>query len=132
VADVSYRIQVSQSGLNSIITGPVARNIEARGRRVLLAARANAPYRTGRLRSSLQMQVVNRNPPQVSIYSNLPYAVYQEKGTGIYAGRGYIYPTRAPFLVFTPKGSSRVVFARRVRGTPPTHFLERALEVAAR
>ena len=131
MATVSYTLDISTGMLTSALRGPVSADLKRRGQLVLAKARQLAPVRTGKLRASLQMRFVYvGGAPQVQIGSELPYAVYQEMGTGIYAGRGYIYPTRAKYLVFKPKGSSKLVFARRVRGTPALHFLERSIQEA--
>lgn len=53
--------------------------------------------------------------------SDLSYALYQEKGFGP------VYPVRAKFLRFTPKGSGVVVFAKRTRGLVGAHYLEKAV-----
>ena len=58
---------------------------------------------------------------QVQVFSNLHYAIYQERGT-----RGSVArPGR--MLRFKPKGSSTYVFAKRTGPVPATRFMERAL-----
>src|SRR6266446_4604166 len=44
----------------------------------------------------------------------------QDQGTGIYAGRGRIYPTNAKALVFFWQKVGRVIFAKSDVGTPAT------------
>ncbi|MEU4675304.1 hypothetical protein AB0F91_47085 [Amycolatopsis sp. NPDC023774] len=61
------------------------------------------------------------------------------RGTGVYVGRGPIRPRNAKFLVFKPKNMGPVraggrgsrggyVFAKQVKGVPPSPYLLRALE----
>lgn len=56
-----------------------------------------------------------------------PYDKAQEEGTGVYIGRGRIYPKRAKFLVFYWRKVGRVVAFRSVKGTPPTRFFSKAI-----
>ena len=135
MAEVSVSMLADRAALQAMLRAPwgmVSTDLQRRGQRVLSAARRNAPVDTGRLRSSLRMEVTSTSgPPAVRIVTNVPYAVYQEYGTGVYAGRGYIYPKRGKYLVFKGRGG-KLVFARRVKGVPATHFLERALPEASR
>lgn len=79
---------------------------------------------TGRMINSLQ---VRREPggdalvARYTISSPLFYTVFQEFGTRAHG------PVRAPFLVFTPKGGSGVVFAKWVRGVTPALFMTNAV-----
>ncbi|MGW0681819.1 HK97 gp10 family phage protein [Streptomyces sp. NPDC002754] len=115
--------------------GPVVRKVTADTRRVQAYAKQYAPVDNGPLRASITADVT-ANPARRNVTgrveSRLPYAIYQELGTGIYGPRGTpIRPKRGRYLVFTPKGASRPVFARQVRGTPPKRYLTRALAVMA-
>jgi hypothetical protein len=72
---------------------------------------------------------VTTNPkrPTYRVLNVAPHFKYQELGTPRSApGVGFIYPKRAQYLRFRPKGSNTFVFARRVRGVKPGHFLKRA------
>lgn len=60
------------------------------------------------------------------------FSLYPDQGTGIYVGRGYIYPRTAQALVFRPKGSAKVIFARRVKGQPAQHFMRNGLVAGIR
>lgn len=119
--------------------GPVARDLMRRGLRVETRAKANlagsgGPRRinTGRLRSSVTTTLVRvAGAPAVRVGSDVDYAVLIHNGTGIYGPSGSpIRPRSGRFLVFTPKGSSTVVFARQVRGMEPNPFLTNALAAA--
>lgn len=132
------RLEIHQSEVNKLLyatSGPVVRKVTADTRRVQSYARAYAPVDKGPLRSSITAEVAaqpSQNRVVGVVGSRLPYAIYQEKGTGIYGPRGApIRPKRAKRLVFVPKGGSQVVFAREVRGARPQRYLERALSVVA-
>ena len=56
-----------------------------------------------------------------SVSVNTNYASFQNDGTRAHG------PARARFLVFKPKGSNRLVFAKRVRGVTAARFMEKAL-----
>lgn len=115
--------------------GPVVRKVTADTRRVQAYAKAYAPVDKGPLKASITAEVtvdMARNRVTGRVGSRLPYAIYQELGTGIYGPKGApIKPKRGRYLVFTPKGSNQVVFARQVRGSPARHYLTRALAVMA-
>lgn len=55
-----------------------------------------------------------------AVGTTLFYAVYQEEGTRAHG------PVVAKFLRFTPKRSTKVVFAKWVRGVKPARFLRDA------
>lgn len=124
--------------------GPVVRDLLRRGQRVLNQARRLCPVDQGDLKRSLAMELrPERGGWAVRIGSNLEYAIYVHEGTGVYAGRGYIYPKRASVLRWPAKNQSgrgrrryrggrtdRYVYARRVRGVKARPFLRDALSVA--
>jgi hypothetical protein len=126
-------------------SGPVARFVEHRCQVVENLAKVHCPVDTGRLRASIKHRVRVAGRAVVgTVGTNVRYGQFVHEGTGIYGPRGqWIYPQRGQFLVFQvkrpfgpmPRGKKRpapgrrpVVFARRVRGTPPTHFLTAGLE----
>ncbi len=114
------------------------------GQRVQNVARRRAPKNTGKMAATITV-VVGSAPGFVfaDIGSFLSYAIWQHEGTGIYAGRGFIRPKRARFMKFKPgrpvgplqgggkftRGASApgYVYARKVRGIPPSPFLTSAL-----
>jgi hypothetical protein len=116
-------------------SGPVVRKVTRDARQTQAYAKQYAPVDQGPLRASITARVAAQ-PSQsrvvAMIGSALPYAIYQETGTGIYGPRGApIRPKRGPYLVFTPKGGNKPVFARQVRGAPATRFLTKALALTA-
>jgi hypothetical protein len=130
-------LQINERGVRALLTDPdgaVAQDLLRRGRNVAYYARRFCPVNTGRLRASITTELVQyAGNIAVLVGTNVNYAMYQHEGTGIYGPHGTpIVPVRAKFLRFRPRGSSDFVFARQVRGTPPTFFLRRALVAAAR
>ena len=100
-------------------------------------------YDTGRLSRAVTIErgrsrMFGRTMVVVRSYagSGEPAALPQwiNKGTGIYGPRRRpITPKKAKYLVFTPKGSSTVVFARSVRGMRPRPYMaDAARTVGAR
>lgn len=101
---------------------------------------------TGKLRDSLKHRVLSTPlGPTVSVYSELPEALWVNSGTA-QDGAGFIYPVNSRLLRFNPSrrnshaGATGVVrgrggrfatayvFAPRVRGQKGTHFMETALK----
>ena len=90
-----------------------------------------APARTGSLARSIKVVKANAKKLLALVGTNLFYAPYQEFGTGIFVGKGYIYPKRAKVLRFKTRGG-KWVFARRVKGTPPKKYMTRARQDGVR
>lgn len=143
----SVSVRLDNRAIAAQLTGPngaVARDLLRRGQRVQNAARRLAPVDEGRLRASITTEVRGSGPSlTVRVGSNLKYAVYVHEGTGIYAGRGYIYPKRGRYLRWPVKNNSgsgnrryrggstsRYAFAKRVRGVKGRPFLRDALDAA--
>lgn len=141
---MTVNVDLNEANLRELLTspaGPVVREVERYTRRTANLARMHAPADNGALRASITSSVVSRGEKIVGrVASPLAYARYQELGTGIYAGKGPIKPKTGKYLVFRPKtmgparagkpGKRGLVFAREVKGTPPTHFLENSLREA--
>lgn len=144
MASVSYTQRLDLSALDRLLRSPqggVAKDLLRRGLRVETQAKRNltgqdGPKRvdTGRLRASINTQMITRNgAPAVIVGTNVYYARFVHDGTGIYGPRHrLIRPIRAKRLRFRPKGSRRFVYARAVRGMAPNHFLANALRAAHR
>jgi hypothetical protein len=81
---------------------------------------ARAPVESGRLKSRIKAGRISVRGYHVRfmVRARTGYSLYPELGTGIYVGKGYIYPKRARSLVFKPQGSSRLIFAARIKGQP--------------
>lgn len=63
---------------------------------------------------------------EADVYSDVPYAAFQEEGTGIYGPSGQVIrPRRAKVLAWRSGG--KMVFAAWVRGSPAKHVLRDAL-----
>jgi hypothetical protein len=143
MATVHYSHQLDTAALRRVLSserGGLGRDLLRRGLKVETQAKRNlaggpsGPKRidSGRLRSSVTTVMVERNGDlAVLIGTNVRYARYVHDGTGIYGPRRQmIRPKRAKLLRFKPKGSSRYVFAKQVRGMVPNMFLVSALSAA--
>jgi hypothetical protein len=144
MATVNVTHAYSPDAIRVLLTSPqrgVVQDLLARGFRVETQAKRNlngegGPRRidTGRLRASVNTQLASKGGvPIVYIGTNVWYAILVHEGTGIYGRRGRpIVPRQAARLRFRPRGSSRYVYARQVRGMKPNHFLRNALAAARR
>lgn len=124
------------AALLSSPTGPVAKDLYRRGLKVQRKAKLNLqrnPMRvdTGRLRSSIQVQLVMvGGKPVVRVGTNVFYALYVHDGTGIYGPRGVpITPHTAKMLSWKAKSGKRV-YAKSVKGMRPNPFLKDAVMAA--
>lgn len=110
--------------------GGVGRELYRRGTRVQARARQLCPVDTGRLRSSITVEITSsRNRLACRVGTNVRYARLVHDGTGIYGPRSRpITPTHASVLAFTPRGGDTMVFASSVRGSPAVPFLQDALK----
>lgn len=130
-------IRLDAEALRDMLTGPhgaVLGELMRRARLVENKAKQLCPVDTGRLRSSIHHDeaVTESGEPVARVYSDVQYAMWVHEGTGIYGPRGTrIYPKNGRFLVFTPKGSSRKVFARSIAGMRGRPFLVDAMAAAA-
>jgi hypothetical protein len=86
-------------------------------RNMLLSGRT----KTGAMMRSVEIQQQSTGPrTRYRVHSDLFYTGFQEDGIGpVFARPGH-------FLVFTPKGSATVVFAKRTSGFPGGHFFRDA------
>lgn len=78
---------------------------------------------TGAMRAGVQHRPTSSKPlhTRKAIFTPVHYVRYQNEGTGGSVARP------GGVLVFTPKGTNTVVFAKRVRGIQPARFFEKAL-----
>jgi hypothetical protein len=113
-------------------TGPVARDLLARGHRWAGAARRQVGVDSGRLRGSIGVELTRAaGELAVRVGSNVRYARWHHDGTGLYGPhKTRIRPVRARALRFVVRG--RVVFARSVRGSRPNRFLTDTIWAARR
>lgn len=88
-------------------------------------AKELAPVDKSTLRKSILREVT---ADFGKVGSNIPYAKYQEFGTGVYGPKGSpIVPKRAKFLAWQSKGG-QWIRARSVAGVKPRHFLQGGLD----
>lgn len=110
------------------IVGP---EIFKRAKAVQFSARGLAGHETGRLSASIQTTPVKVTGYTIhsTIGTDVPYAMYNHDGTGIFGPNGTpICAKRKPYLVFWIDG--RKIVTKCVKGYPGTHFLVKALKVA--
>lgn len=126
---MAVRVSIDQGALNALLrspSGPVARELYRRGKRVEAAAKRLVGVDTGRLRASISTDLIARGGvPVARVGTRVRYGLVHHEG------HGWIYPKRpGGRLVFRPKGSRTLVFATKVRPVPGTHYLTRALPAA--
>jgi hypothetical protein len=122
-SDPTVRLALDYSKINSLVTDTTGLSCARAAKKASQRAKANAPKDKLKLTKSIAARKVRGGLVtmyQVGAYTF--YAGWQERGTGP------IYPVRAKFLRFTPKGSNRVVFAKRTRGVPASRYMKRAID----
>ena len=82
-----------------------------------------APHDKGGLRKNIYARQTGLTGIVGPDLKSTPYALYVHSGTGIYAGRGRIYPKRAKVLAF--KVGGKMVFAKSIKGQKANPFVER-------
>jgi HK97 gp10 family phage protein len=131
---VNVRIEIHGSVLNRLLrspTGPVARDMLKRGRKVQAAARRRINSRTGNLSRSIDVHIVIAGGAAgVKIGTDLFYAKFVHDGTGIHGPSNQpIKPRRrGGALSFQGRGGAVVVASSS--GQRGTHFLRNALRAA--
>jgi hypothetical protein len=126
-------VTVRKSGMKVFMAADMRMFSEKLGRQIVRDIRLFAPRgETGRTAATLAASAIKIRGYTIhfTVGSHSGHSLYPDQGTGIYAGRGYIRPKRARALVFRPKGSAAFVFAQRVKGQPPQHFMQKGLTVA--
>jgi HK97 gp10 family phage protein len=94
MSTVQVRIDSPElSQLLSSTSGPVAQDLTRRLIRVQNKARSLAPVDTGNLRGSITWEIRKRGNQLYGIVgTNVPYAIYMEKGTRYIAPRPFLAP----------------------------------------
>lgn len=114
VAVVGPQVDAAAYRAAQAVRGRAIRNIQRLGR-----------IATGEMIQGLQVRrAIGANlplTPRYDVFSSAKHTVFQELGTRPHG------PVRAPRLVFRPKGSSKVVYAKWVRGVTPGYFLNDAI-----
>lgn len=144
-------VTVRRAGIEEILHGEgsgghVHRYLRAKARETQRHARRLSPKRTGALRASIRALEPVDAPRRVriSIVVGVRYGLYQELGTGVYAGRGPITaPTSRGKLAYRFKPSNPAlardgkrigrrggfITVRSYKGTPAIHYMATALEL---
>lgn len=129
VARVTYHLGPAQKVIGEIVDGATYRAAQkVRGRAMSNIIRLGR-IDTGGMIQGLQVRRTGAAPgatltPYYEVTSTARHTGWQEDGTRAHG------PRRAPFMVFTPKGSSVVVFAKWVRGVTPGYFMRDAMNAA--
>lgn len=112
--------------------GATGRELFRRGVRVQTRAKQLCPVDTGRLRASITVATgLEGGELVIRVGTNVKYARFIHNGTGIYGpARKRITPKSGQVLVFTPRGATKPVFARSVRGVKRHEFLKDAIGAA--
>lgn len=133
---------VNQGALRRLYSsqqGPLAKQMLRRGIRIQTQAKKNlsggtgsGPKRvdTGLLRSRIDVQFVHTaaGTLAVRVGTNVYYGYWIHEGTGLFGPRHQrIYPKRARYLRFKPKGAKKFVYRRSVAGIKPNRYLTHAL-----
>lgn len=101
-------------------SGAVGRDLGKRGRKVMIAAKAQVGVKTGALKASIRITHGREVTGQfVKIGSPLSHALMHHEGTKPHI----IVPVRAQYLVFV--SGRKLVYAKRVShpGTKPNRYL---------
>lgn len=146
---VSFRVEVrGMAAALRRLEALSGENLEERAREGLIEAcrgiaedaKERAPYDKGDLRRAIQHEgleglAARAYAPPIN---GVPYPFFQHEGTGIYGPKGVPIRPKKPggWLVFKVKGAilpgkgrrapSSLVFAKEVRGVPPTPFMRDA------
>lgn len=117
---------------------PGAKAVMRRGvARVVRGAKQRSPVDTGRLKSSIDGYLeVSEDDFELVVGSNVHYAPYMERGTGVFAGNAPHHPPAAALEGWAKRHgfSSGYVVAMiigRRGGLEPREFLKKGLEDAA-
>jgi hypothetical protein len=78
---------------------------------------------TGKMIAGMQVRKIGSTALKVAyeVSSSAPYTMFQNAGTRAHG------PRTKKMLAFVPKGGSKVVFAKWVRGVTGAHFMEKGL-----
>ncbi|MFW9991928.1 MAG: HK97 gp10 family phage protein [Candidatus Odinarchaeota archaeon] len=83
------------------------------------AVKRNTPVRSGVLRASWQSEA---RPDSGRVYTGVRYGPYINYGTGVFVGRGRIYPKSARVLAWDG------VRVRSIKGVEGRHFVEKTIK----
>lgn len=141
----NIRMQIHTARIQQALATDAGIWADTVGQKIANEAQRRCPVDEGRLRGSIT-HAVTAGPGRVTVVvgSPLQYAVYQHEGTGIYGpNHRPIVPVQAKALKFPspkqmgplrpgqrqkPKSQRGFVFAKSVKGVPPSPFLTDALD----
>lgn len=126
---MATRVRIRQSGMRRFMNTDVRRVTRRWQFNTATQIRVRAK---GRIRAAVEgtrIRVVGYTA-STTVQSLTGFSLYPDQGTGVYAGRGRIYPRRAKALVFYSRG--RLIFAKSIKGQPAQHFMEEGLSAGTR
>jgi hypothetical protein len=118
------RVNINQAAINRLVTNPaspVVRQMNTIGAAVAAVAQINAPVDTGRLRQSVQHELIPR-PPELTARISVPV----NYAAAVHNGREEVRPRRKKALRFRVGG--KVVYATRARAVAGRPFLTDAVK----
>lgn len=141
----SSHVTIHRQRMEAALSTSAGRYADRLGRQIANAAKHNCPVDEGRLRASITHTVTMRGSSAViRVGSPLTYARYIHEGTGIYGPhKTPIVPVTAKALKFRagkmmgplpagvknlPRNKRAFVFAKSVKGVPPTPFLTEGMQ----
>jgi hypothetical protein len=141
----SSHVDMHRARMASALSTGAGRYADRLGRTIANTAKEYAPVDEGRLRASItHIVTMTPNSAIIRVGSPLQYAKWIHEGTGIYGPhKTPIVPVTAKALKFRagkmmgplpagvknlPKNKRGFVFAKSVKGVPPTPFLTNAMK----
>lgn len=142
---VGTKLTLSGGAMNALLRsrgGPVGRDMFRRAQNVARVARKNAPVGKvsgGRLKASIVPGIDFDRVPIGTVKATAKHAMWVSKGTGIYAGHGYIRPKTARYMIFSTAygrynlpSSGGYYYATAIKGQKANSYLQDSLPAAAR
>jgi hypothetical protein len=111
-------------------SGPVGRDLDRRGSRVMARARSLAPMRTGALKASIRESHTTVHGEQAArVTATAPYALFVHQGRGQVRARVGGHYLRWPARL-GEQARTGYVFTRQARATKPVPYLRQAIDAA--
>lgn len=101
----------------------IRRFLEISSEELTTCVKKETPVDYGKLRGSWTPKLESK---RLKLENSRNYAVFVEKGTGIFNGGHRIFPRTTKVLHFTAGGEE--IFTTNVRGRPPAHMAEKGLD----
>lgn len=125
-----YTYNLDSTEVNAVLRGPfglVYRDVQRRGTAVQNRAQQLVPVRTGRLKTSITLEMsTGGDSPTATIGTNMEYA------RAVHDGRREVRPVNKKVLAWRSgkTGRGKLIFSTKSRSTTGQPFLTKALEAA--